>query len=70
MYTWVGANGAEVNLMQDFRWSKETIAWKGLLLLLDGETVKLRATKNHFTTDVEISNDVPIFATGKDKIKF
>lgn len=69
-YAWVGANDAEIILMQDFRWSKETIAWKDLLLLLEGETVKLPAPKNHFTTDVEISSDVPIFATGKEKIKF
>ena len=38
-YAWVGANKAEIILMQDFRWSKETIAWKDLLLLLEGETV-------------------------------
>ena len=69
-YAWVGANKAEIILMQDFRWSKETIAWKDLLLLLEGETVKLPAPKNHFATDVVITDDVPVFATGKEKIKF
>lgn len=69
-YAWVGADKADVILMQDFRYSKDTIAWKDLLLLLEGETVKLPAPKNHFSTDVIITSDIPIFATGKEKIKF
>ena len=39
-----------------------------MLLLLEGEIVKLPAPKNHFSTDVEIKGDVPIFATSKSKI--
>ena len=56
--------------MQDFRYSKETIAWKDLLLLLEGETVKLPAPKNHFSSDIEIKSDTPVFATSKCRIKF
>ena len=69
-YAWVGANKAEVILLQDFRFCREVIAWKDLLLLLEGETVKLPAPKNHFATDVVISSDVPIFATSKAPIVF
>lgn len=69
-YAWVGADEAEIILLQDFRWDSETIAWKCLLLLLEGETVKLPAPKNHFARDVVISGDVPIFATSKDRIKY
>jgi len=32
--------------------------------------VHLPAPKNHFTSDVCISKDTPIFATSKDPIKF
>jgi len=56
--------------MQDFRYSKEFIAWKDLFLLLEGETVKLPAPKNHFSSDIEITGDTPIFATGKEKVKY
>ena len=69
-YAWVGADKADCILMQDFRYSKETIAWKDLLLLLEGETVKLPAPKNHFSSDIEIKSDTPVFATSKCRIKF
>ncbi|CAB4020514.1 Hypothetical predicted protein [Paramuricea clavata] len=69
-YAWVGADKAEVILLQDFRFSKEVITWKDLLLLLEGETVKLPAPKNHFANDVVISSDVPIFATSKAPIVY
>ena len=69
-YAWVGTDKAEVILLQDFRFCREVITWKDLLLLLEGETVKLPAPKNHFTTDVVISSDVPIFATSKAPIVF
>lgn len=69
-YAWVGADEAEVIILQDLRWDSETIAWKCFLLLLEGENVKLPAPKNHFSKDVSISNDVPIFATSKERIKY
>ena len=69
-YAWVGADKADVILLQDFRFCKDVITWKDLLLLLEGETVKLPAPKNHFATDVVISSDVPIFATSKAPIVF
>ena len=69
-YAWVGSGEAELILLQDFRWSSELIAWKALLLLLEGETVKLPSPKNHFVNDVCISSDIPIFATGKAPIQF
>lgn len=69
-YAWVGAEKAQVILLQDFRFSKDVIAWKDLLLLLEGETVKLPAPKNHFSKDVVIDTDVPIFATSKSPITY
>lgn len=69
-YAWVGADKADIILLQDFRYSHELIPWKDLLLLLEGETVRLPAPKNHFASDVKIDTDIPIFATSKDRIKF
>ena len=56
-YAWVGADTAEIIVLQDFRWCRDSIPWKDLLLLLEGETVKLPAPKNQFSTDVVIKKD-------------
>ena len=69
-YGWIGADKADVILLQDFRYSREQIAWKDLLLLLEGETVKLPAPKNHFVNDIVIKGNVAIFATGPDRVRF
>ena len=69
-YAWVGADKAEIIFLNDFRWSKELIEWKSFLLLLEGDLVKLPAPKNHFSTDVTIERDTPVFATSKSVIKF
>ena len=54
-YALVGAEKAEMVILQDFRWSSELICWKDLLLLPEGEPVKLPSPKNLFETDV-VSN--------------
>lgn len=69
-YAWVGSDKAEIILLNDFRWTKELIEWKSLLLLLEGDRVNLPAPKNHFAVDVCIDTDIPIFATSKDTIKY
>ena len=56
-------------LLNDFRWSKDLIPWHDLLLLLEGETVKLPARNNMYCEDIVISTDVAIFATSKSSIK-
>ena len=45
---WVGADKAIVILFQDYRWDKKSISWKDLLLLLEGETLKLPALNFFF----------------------
>ena len=66
----MGAEKASVLILQDYRWSKESIAWKDLLLFLQGETVKLPAQKNFYAEDVVIDSNVVIFATGKAPITY
>ena len=69
-YAWIGAEKAEVIFLNDFRWSPDMIAWKELLLLLEGQTVHLPAPKNHYSSDISIDAQTPIFATGKSMIKY
>ena len=45
------------------------MSWKDLLLLLEGEIVKLPSPKNHYANDVCINKDIPIFATSKRPIE-
>ena len=69
-FAWVGADEASVMILQDFRWNRDCITWKDLLLLLEGETVKLPAPKNIYTNDVIINSDVAIFATSKCEVTY
>ena len=69
-YAWIGADTAEIIVLQDFRWCRDSIPWKDLLLLLEGEIVKLLASKNQFSTAVVIKRDTPIFATSESRITY
>lgn len=69
-YAWLGVESAEVIFLNDFRWSSEMISWKEFLLLLEGQPVHLPTPKNNYCTDICVSTDIPIFATGKSTIKF
>lgn len=69
-YAWVGAESCECIFLNDFRWSSELIAWKELLLLLEGQKVHLPSPKNHYAKDICIDHDIPIFATGKSRITY
>ena len=69
-YTRVGADQSEMIVVQDFRSSSELICWKDLLLLLEGENVKLQSPKNQFATDVYINTETPILATFKTKTEY
>ena len=48
---WVWSGKAHVFLLKDFRWSKYFTPWHDMLLLLEGETVKLPALKT-FTVKI------------------
>lgn len=69
-YAWLGAEKAELIFLNDFRWTSEMIAWKEMLLLLEGQTVHLPSPKNHYSADICIDSDVPIVATGKAEITY
>ena len=68
-YAWVGADLADIILLQDLRDSRNLISRKDLLILLEGDTVRLPATKNHFATDIVIDKDISVSATSKGPIR-
>ena len=55
-YAWLGVEKADLVFLNDFRWNPETISWKELLLLLEGQTVHLPTPKNHYTQDIFIDS--------------
>jgi hypothetical protein len=67
-YAWVGSENAGVIFLNDFRWSPEILAWKNMLLLLEGQTLHLPAPKTHFSKDIVFERDTPIFATSKGRL--
>ena len=69
-YVWVVVDIDEVIFLSDFRWGSELFKCNECLLLLEGHTVHPPAPKNHFTSDICIDKDKPVFAISKDVIKF
>ena len=71
-YAWAGLYEAEVAYINDFRWSKELIAWQEPLNLLEGAPCKRSCLKYVFATDLPIPrpNTIPIFATGIRPIEY
>ena len=53
----------EIIFLNEFGWSKETIAWKKLLPLLKKQAVPFPAPKNNYTQGICLSKDAPIVST-------
>ena len=69
-YAWVKVVDAEMIFLSDFRWCKEMISWKEMLLLLEGQPVHFPAPKNHYWKDVCLLSDTPVVATSKSRVVF
>ena len=67
-YSLVGAELAEVIFLNDFRYEPVVIGWGELLNMLEGQLVRLPAPKTHYSCDLVLDKDTPIFATSKDPI--
>ena len=62
-FAWVGVEEAEVIVSNDFRWHPSIISWGEFLQLLEGDTVHLSAPKTFCKKDIDLSADIPVFAT-------
>lgn len=67
-FAWVGAEKAEVVLLNDLRWCEKLIAWSDFLNLLEGWPIHVPAPKTHFSEDIVWEAKTPIFATSDDKL--
>jgi len=62
-FAWVGIEDAEIIYLNDFRWNEKIIQWQDLLRLLEGDAVHFPAPKTHYTKDILLKKDTPIFCT-------
>lgn len=69
-FAWVGAEKAEVILLNDFRWNASIIAWSDLLQMLEGDTMHLPAPKNFVQKDLVFDRDTPFFATADQPLLY
>lgn len=69
-FAWIGVDDKECIFLNDFRWSSQMIPCHDLLLMLEGEVVHLPAPKTHFTQDLQLVKDTPIFATTKRPLMY
>lgn len=67
-FAWVGVDEAEIVILNDLRWSAKLIPWNDFLLLLEGQPVHLPAPKSHFSKDILLTKDTPIFATSSETV--
>ena len=68
-FAWVGAETAEIILLNDFRWSEKVIPWHDFLQFLEGQTIHVPAPKTYFAEDLILDKDTPIFATSIGRIR-
>ena len=56
--------------LNDFQWNDKIIPWHNLLLLLEGKPVHFSAPKSHFSEDISLDADTPVFATSKHRLGY
>ena len=69
-FAWVGAEKADIIMLNDFRWSPSIIPKSDLLQMLQGDTVHLPASKTFCSKDIEFKEDTPFFATANVPLVF
>lgn len=68
-FAWVGVEDAEIIYLNDFRWNEKIIQWQDFLRLLEGDSVHFPAPKTHYSKDILLTADTPIFATSISAIR-
>ena len=69
-FAWIGADAADVIFLNYYQWMQSQITWDDFLRLLEeGQVVHLPAPMNHFSQEIKIYADVPIFAISSSEIK-
>lgn len=67
-FAWVGVETSEVILLNDLRWTSNLITWNNFLLLLEGQPLHFPAPKSHYSKDIFLVKDIPVFATSTERL--
>ena len=67
-FAWVGTEEAEVIILNDLRWNTKLISWNDFLLLLESQPAHLPALKSHFSKDILLTKDTPIFSISSETV--
>ena len=67
-YAWLEAEKVEIIFLNDFRLSREMIAWEEPLILLGGKAIHLPTPAKHYSNHIRIEKDTFIVATSKSDI--
>ena len=69
-YAFVGIQNKEVAFLNDFRHNEQMLPWQDFLNMLEGMEVHIPTPKTHFAEDIELTSDIPFFATSIGPIEF
>lgn len=69
-YAFVGIQNKEVAFLNDLRYNSLMLPWQDFLNLLEGMEVHIPTPKTHFSEDIELTSDIPFFATSIAPIMF
>ena len=69
-YAFVGIENKEVAFLNDLRYNTVMLPWMDFLNLLEGIEVHIPTPKSHYPEDIELTCDIPIFATSIGPITF
>ena len=59
-FAWVGAEEADINILNNFRWKPSIIAWGDMRQLIEGDITHFPAPKNFSKRDIELTKDMPV----------
>ena len=69
-YAFVGIQNKEVAFLNDFRHNEQMLPWQDFLNMLEGIEVHIPTPKTHYAEDIELTSDIPFFATSIGPITF
>ena len=69
-YAFVGIQNKEVAFLNDLRYNTVMLPWMDFLNLLEGMDVHIPTPKSHYAEDIELTSDIPFFATSIGPIAF
>lgn len=69
-YAFVGILNKEIAFLNDLRYNTLMLPWMDFLNMLEGMEVHIPTPKSHYAEDIELTGDIPFFATSIGPVTF